>query len=601
MISSVSRRGKHPKFMGAFFIFFLNIGYIFVWLSATIKKITNETIDTMSQPTLPTKDNSPTADNSNRNTNPLPNWLNRTHLAGMLRGIEKEGLRMQADGYLSQLPHPPSLGSKLTHPYITTDYSESLLELITEPKPTVKEALAMLRELHVLVHHSLPKDEVLWSMSMPCMLSSNDADIPLADYGTSNTGRLKSLYRSGLGVRYGRRMQTIAGLHYNLSFGDELFRQWQIEESNTDTLQSFKNDKYLGLIRNFKRLTSLLLYLFGASPSVCPCFLNGREHDLQNLPLSDTSVSNQALSQSSTKKSISSTLYKPYATSLRMGKLGYTNSVQDGLDIRYNNLPEYIAGLRQAIHTPFAEFTNIGVDDEAGNPIQINDHILQIENEYYSPIRPKQVANRDETPTEALENRGIAYVEFRAIDLDPYSDIGIRLSSACFLEVLALYCLLNDSPELLPEEDKELAINLERVVNRGRQAEAKVLLDGKEQSLHIWMKRHLDNMLPLAQLLDEQHGGNEYRNALTLMQGKVNNPDLTLSAQIIADSQRLGSTWQLGYQLSKQHQVQILQQTLSPNTQARYEVLAEKSVIQQTDLEMEQTQDFYDYIQQFRQ
>ncbi len=515
----------------------------------------------------------------------VPNWLTHQHLSGMLRGIEKEGLRMQADGYLSQRPHPQSLGSKLTHPYITTDYSESLLELITDPKPTVKEALAMLKELHVLVHQSLPSDELLWSMSMPCMLSSNDEDIPLADYGTSNIGKLKTLYRSGLGVRYGRRMQTIAGLHYNLSFGDDLFKQWQKQLNNNDDLQSFKNDKYLGLIRNFKRLTSLLLYLFGASPSVCPCFLKGREHDLQAL---------------TTNQGKANTLYKPYATSLRMGKLGYTNSVQDGLDIRYNHLPEYIAGLREAIHTPFPDFTQIGVDDEAGNPIQINDHILQIENEYYSPIRPKQVANRGETPTEALENRGIAYVEFRAIDLDPYSDIGIRLSSACFLEVLALYCLLNDSPELLPDEDKELAINLERVVNRGREADMSVLVDGEEHDLYDWMKHHLDNMLPLAQLLDEQHGGNEYRNALALMQGKVSNSDLTLSAQILADSERLGSTWQLGYQLSRQHQAQVLQQTLSPNTQARYEVLAEKSVIQQDDLEMEETEDFYQYIQQFR-
>lgn len=515
----------------------------------------------------------------------LPSWLKHQHLEGMLRGIEKEGLRMQSDGYLSQAKHPKSLGSKLTHPYITTDYSESLLELITDPKTSVKETLSMLRELHVLVNHSLENDEVLWSMSMPCMLSSKDEDIPLADYGSSNIGKLKTLYRSGLGVRYGRRMQTIAGLHYNLSFGDNLFLSWQKEINNKDSLQNFKNNKYLGLIRNFKRLTSLILYLFGASPSVCPCFLEGREHDLETL-----------LPNSLYNK----TLYKPYSTSLRMGKLGYTNSVQDELDIRYNNLPEYISGLRSAIQTPFSSFTKIGVDDKNRNPIQINDHILQIENEYYSPIRPKQITNDNETPTEALESRGISYVEFRAIDLDPYSDIGIRLSSACFLEILALYCLLNESPALLPNEDEELAINLERVVNNGRKEDLNVIIDGVEQDLHVWMKHHLDKMLPLAELFDRHHGGNDYRNSLTLMQGKINNPDLTLSAQIISDSKKLGSTWQLGYQLSMQHKKQILKQTLSPNTQAKYEVLAEKSVIQQADLEAEHTQDFYEYVQKFR-
>ena len=191
----------------------------------------------------------------------IPDWFDSEHLAGMLRGIEKEGLRVRADGYLAQTPHPFKLGSKLTHPFITTDYSESLLELITDPRSTPKDTLAMLRQLHVLVYQALPEGELMWPLSMPCMLSSNDEDIPLADYGSSNTGKLKTLYRSGLGIRYGRRMQTIAGLHYNLSFGDGLFEHWQAQlaDKSSKSLADFKNDKYLGLIRNFKRLTSLVL------------------------------------------------------------------------------------------------------------------------------------------------------------------------------------------------------------------------------------------------------------------------------------------------------------------------------------------------------
>ena len=213
----------------------------------------------------------------------IPSWFDSQLLMGMLRGIEKEGLRVRSDGFLAQTPHPSKLGSKLTHPFITTDYSESLLELITDPRATPKDTLAMLRQLHVLVYQALPEGELMWPLSMPCMLSADDADIPLADYGSSNTGKLKTLYRSGLGIRYGRRMQTIAGLHYNLSFGDGLFIQWQkqLADAQTQTLTEFKNEKYLGLIRNFKRLTSLVLYLLGASPSVCPCFISGREHDLE--------------------------------------------------------------------------------------------------------------------------------------------------------------------------------------------------------------------------------------------------------------------------------------------------------------------------------
>ena len=512
----------------------------------------------------------------------MPNWLESQHLAGMLRGIEKEGLRVNSSGYLSQIPHPIELGSKLTHPFITTDYSESLLELITDPKGSPKDTLTMLRQLHVLVYKAMPEEELMWPLSMPCMLSANDEDIPLANYGSSNTGKLKTLYRSGLGIRYGRRMQTIAGLHYNLSFGDGLFASWQAQrpESRAQTLTTFRDNKYLGLIRNFKRLTSLVLYLLGASPSVCPCFVAGREHDLVLL--------NDA------------TYYSPTATSLRMGKLGYTNSVQEHLDIRYNHLPEYVEGLRRAIQTPHESFKKLGLNDADGKPIQINDHILQIENEYYSPIRPKQIAERGETPTEALERRGIAYVEFRAIDLDPYSDIGIRLSSACFLEVMALYCLLNDSPDLLPNEEEELAINIDRVVNEGRREGLCIINNGTEQAFESWMLGHLSNMLPLAALLDAHHGGNDYRAALALMQGKTVNSESTISAQVNADSARLGSMWQLGTTLAQQHRDALSQMTLSPNIQAKYEVLAEKSILQQAEMEASETEDFMDFIQQYR-
>ena len=512
----------------------------------------------------------------------IPNWFDSQHLTGMLRGIEKEGLRVRPDGFLAQTPHPAKLGSKLTHPFITTDYSESLLELITEPKASPKETLNMLRQLHVLVYQGMPDGELMWPLSMPCMLSSKDEDIPLADYGSSNTGKLKTLYRSGLGIRYGRRMQTIAGLHYNLSFGDTLFETWQAHTPTAQelTLTEFKNEKYLGLIRNFKRLTSIVLYLLGASPSVCPCFVAGREHDLERLN--------------------DSTYYKPTATSLRMGKLGYTNSVQEQLDIRYNYLPEYVAGLRRAIQTPHESFAKLGLEDEDGNPIQINNHILQIENEYYSPIRPKQIAMSGETPTEALERRGIAYVEFRAIDLDPYSDVGIRLSSACFLEVMALYCLFSDSPDLLPEEEEALAINLERVVNEGRREGLHIINNGQEQSLEGWMLMHLERMQPLAALLDAHYGGNDYRAAVALMQGKAGHSESTISAQVNSDSKRLGSLWQLGFTLAQQHRESLLQQTLSPNTQAKYEVLAEKSILQQAEIEKSETEDFMDFLQQYR-
>lgn len=511
----------------------------------------------------------------------LPDWFTPDLVAGMQRGIEKEGLRMRTDGYAAKTPHPTMLGSKLTHPYITTDYSENLLELITKPFSSIKGALDMLRELHVLVHRSLG-DELMWPLSMPCMTSDDDEDIPLADYGTSNIGKLKTLYRSGLGVRYGRKMQTIAGLHYNLSVGDDLFGKWFEKNDAGDDFITFKNNKYLALIRNFKRLTPLVLYLLGASPAVCASFVKGRNHNL--LPLSNSSC----------------TLYQPNGTSLRMSKLGYTNSVQEDLNIQYNDLNEYIKNLRKAIGTPLKSFSDIGVDDENGKPIQINDHILQIENEFYSPIRPKQVTKSGETPTQALAERGIAYVEFRAIDLDPYSDIGIRMQTACFLEVLAIYCLLLDSPALYQDEEKRLQANIDTVVNHGRSTGVVIKTETGDMYLHDWIVKHLTNMQIIADAFDHHHGGNAYRESLAMMQGKATNPEFTLSAQIETDSRRLGSTWKLGKLLAKKHQEDLLSHALSCEHEAYFAKVASESIIKQAEIEQADTQSFYDYIQAYR-
>ena len=214
----------------------------------------------------------------------LPEWVDSSLIKGMLRGIERESLRMQSNGFLSQEPHPHALGSALTHPHITTDYSEALMEFITPPKESINEALNYLTDIHAFVHRHLKNDEKLWPMSMPCMLDSKDENIPLAQYGSSNIGLFKTLYRHGLGVRYGRRMQTISGVHYNLSFPDHFFTALQEQEADEElralSLQDYRSHRYMGLIRNFIRLTPLVIFLVGASPAVCQCFMTGRDHHL---------------------------------------------------------------------------------------------------------------------------------------------------------------------------------------------------------------------------------------------------------------------------------------------------------------------------------
>ncbi|MEY2862300.1 MAG: hypothetical protein RLY58_7 [Pseudomonadota bacterium] len=511
-----------------------------------------------------------------------PAWLTPSVLRGMKRGIERETLRMQADGFIAKTPHPAALGSALTHPHITTDYAEALLELITPPMDSPRQTLGFLRDLHAIVQQHLPAGETLWPLSMPCMLDNDEQHIQLAQYGSSNLGRFKTLYRRGLGVRYGRRMQTIAGLHYNLSFPPELFAAWHTAHPDgaAQSLQAFTDARYFGLIRNFIRLTPLVIYLLGASPTVCACFLTGREHHLKRL--------------------VAGTLHLPQATALRMGKLGYQNNAQRQLGIHYNTLPDYVAGIRQAIGTSYAPFAALGLDDANGEPLQINDHVLQIENEYYSMVRPKQIAQSGETPAQALAKRGVAYVELRAVDIDPYSDIGIRLETACFLEVLALSALLAPSPELYFAEEERIARNQSRVVDDGRRVDLCLETATGEQLFTDWAAAQLNAMQHAAVLLDHAYGSTDYRAALAFMQQRLADPALTLSAQVLADTQLAAGSWRMGHELAVEHAATLLQYPVSPELRQHFEQLAIQSRHDQAHIEQSDRVSFAQYVSAYR-
>src|SRR2546430_4827060 len=349
-------------------------------------------------------------------------------LRGMRRGIEKESLRVRPDGTLAQTLHPQALGSALTHPHITADFSESQLELITGVHASVEACLEELTHIHQVVYRAIG-EEILWCASMPCNLPA-DHLIPIGRYGTSNVGRAKTVYRLGLAHRYGRRMQAISGIHYNFS------------------LPAIRDEQYFALIRNFRRHAWLLLYLFGASPAVCSTFVEGRAHELKELA--------------------PGTFYLPHATSLRMGRLGYLSEAQDSLAVSYNDLESYAASLDDALTKSYPAYAAIGVRD-GEDYRQLAPSLLQIENEFYSTIRPKRVVRPGERPLHALRERGVQYVEIRAMDLDPFSAIGIAVETARFLDVFLLHCLLNDSPPDSLEEIKAVGRNKQRVAARGRE------------------------------------------------------------------------------------------------------------------------------------
>ncbi|CAD6367051.1 glutamate--cysteine ligase [Shewanella putrefaciens] len=502
----------------------------------------------------------------------------RTALLGMLRGIEREALRIDEAGYLALDTHPLELGSALMHSRITTDYSEALLEFITPVNNKVEPLLEGLTETHAFSVRHL-HGQRLWPVSMPCYVK-DEHNIPVARYGSSNTGKMKTLYRKGLTYRYGALMQIISGVHFNFSVSQELWQSLYEIGDKSLTFEDFISESYFGLIRNYRRLVWVLPYLFGASPALCSSFIKGQKTDLQF------------------EKSGRGTLYLPYATSLRMSDLGYTNKEQEDLNISYNSLPEYLAGVNAAIKMPSANFANIGVKVD-GEYRQLNANVLQIENEFYSPIRAKRVTRSGEKPSEALARAGVEYIEVRALDVNPFSPIGIEASQVRFLDLFLLYCLLTESPKSDIKEEARLSANLKSVVLEGRKPDLKLLTSTGTLSLKSWLETLFDTLQPLAKLLDGE--ASDYQTALAHWRRAVDDPNQTLSGQVIqhliAKGQDHGQ-WVM--KLAEQYHQYFIDYPLSAETIAQYQAEAKSSLEKQAELEAAQSAiSFDDYLKDY--
>jgi glutamate--cysteine ligase len=482
-------------------------------------------------------------------------------LTGMRRGIEKESLRSRADGSLAATPHPAALGSALTHPHITTDYSESQLELITGAHADIDACLEQLTQIHQFVYRSIG-DEMLWVGSMPCGLPA-DENIPIGVYGTSNVARAKSVYRMGLGHRYGRRMQTISGIHYNWS------------------LPGLSNEDYFGLIRNFRRHSFLLLTLFGASPAVCGSFVAGREHGLQPLA--------------------GGTLYLPHATSLRMGRLGYQSDAQASLAVSYNSLQSYGASLQDALTKPYAPYEAIGIRNPGGEYNQLATTLLQIENEFYGTIRPKRVIFPGERPLHALRERGVEYVEVRCMDLDPFVPVGIAAPTMRFIDLFLLHCLLSDSPPDTPQEIAALGRNQHRVAAQGREPGLKLERGEREVTLVEWGAQVIDELEPLAEAVDAAQGGRLYREARSAAAKALLQADSLPSARVLATMARDFDSSYVRFTRAQSVQTRntLLALPWTAALQQQFEAMAETSVQRQRDIEAADTMPFEIYRQEY--
>jgi glutamate--cysteine ligase len=497
-----------------------------------------------------------------------------------LRGIERESLRVTRDGQLAMTPHPRALGSALTHPSLTTDYSEALLELITPAEQDVAETLAQLDVLHRFVYAELG-DEILWNNSMPGLLPATDDGIPIAHYGTSNIGKLKYVYRIGLALRYGRTMQCIAGIHYNYSLNEEVWRQLHADQQSTANAVDFQSDRYLALIRNFRRTNWLLMYLFGASPALDRRFLRDRKHTLDTFD--------------------ADTLYRPYATSLRMSDLGYSNtSAQAALHADYNTLPGYLDGLAKAVSQPYPPYEQIGTQRD-GEWVQINTNVLQIENEFYSTIRPKRVTYPGERPLHALAARGVQYVEVRCMDIDPFEPTGISLETSRFLDAYLLVCALDDSAPMPPLAYTEANQNFGSMTMEGRKPGLELMRDGKPVAMTDWADELLVKIDAAAAMLDNLKGGDEHARAVATQRAKLADVSLTPSARVLQtmrDQQQ--SFLAFGLAQSEAHAAYFRARPLDAAQSRAFADLAVKSLDEQAKLEREEVGSFDAFVAAYR-
>jgi len=496
-------------------------------------------------------------------------------LAASRRGLEKESLRVSPDGHVAQTPHPAALGSALCHPWITTDYSEALLEFITPPHNDVQATLAFLHDIHSYTYKNIG-DELLWATSMPCIVGG-DASIPIAEYGTSNVGFMKHVYRRGLDWRYGRAMQAIAGIHFNYSFPDDFLAALQAADDEPGDEQAFRSTAYFALIRNFQRHGWIVPYLFGASPAICKTFTHGENLHFQEFR--------------------HNTFYEPYGTSLRMSDIGYKNQAQAALGISYNDLDDYVASLRRAISTPDPEYARIG-DYVDGEWRQLNTHILQIENEYYSFVRPKAVARSGEKPTSALRRAGVEYVEIRALDLNPFQPIGIGREQMLFLETFLLYCLLADSPRVSAHERGRINRNQGLVARRGRDPNLNLSRgDGTQVRLTRWAEELFDAFEEPARLLDEGNGASDYRDNIDGLRARVESPERTPSAAVLAEMENHDEEFvQFAMRISQGHRRHFDADPPSDETCRRFAGAARDSIAEQQRIEAADEVPFEEYL-----
>lgn len=506
-------------------------------------------------------------------------------------GLEKETLRIDAKGKIAQSDHPQALGSALCNSQITTDFSEALLEMVTPPCDTSSQALDHLIGIHQFILPRLENDEGLWNTSMPCVIDGDDS-IRIGQYGKSHNGIMKHVYRRGLGLRYGRRMQAIAGIHFNYSMPEQCWPIWQqLHQQYEPSEYSSQTLGYFHMTRNLMRIGWLVPYLFGASPAICQTFLpSGEDSDLETLN--------------------NHTRYAPFGTSLRMGEIGYRYKEDAPIDlsVRHDNFDNYLNDIFNHVSRVHPAYEAEGVRDTNGLYQQLNAKKLQIENEYYSSVRPKQIPVKGEMPLLALKRTGIRYLELRSVDVNIYDPAGMNIEQLAMLELLMLFAWLADSPPLMPEEMDINKRNVQTVAHRGREPGLTLTHNNESVKLVDWGSSILESLAPLAQWMDENETAsvlgnnaidNLYQTSLQQQIAKLRDPSLTPSARIVDELDSHGSFFNMAMSVSAAHKEALLNMPVDESLQQQLNKIVSDSVSAQQALESECTGSFDDFLDNY--
>lgn len=394
-------------------------------------------------------------------------------------GIEWESLRARSNGKLSLRPHPSVFGNKANNPYITTDFSESQIEIITPTFDSIDEAYDVFGLLSDIVNASLPEDEYLWFQSLPCILPYFDK-IPIAKY--DETTRDNENYRKKLARKYGVQKQLISGVHFNFSFKEDMIEKLYKKSQNNDTYQEFKNKVYLKIARNYLRYVWLIIYLTGCSVGAHKTFSPECIH-LMN------------------KKDFKGSFYSNNGPSFRNASCGYKNKKH--LYPSYNSIRQF----SQDVESYITEGT------------------LCEPKELYTQIRLKP-KNPDDL-LKSLKNDGIEYIEIRTLDINPFYKCGMPKIDMKFLHLFLIYMLIKEESDY-ENWQKESIINEELSAERAYDDEMRLLKDGNKITLKEWAFELIDEMdYVLNQLNINEH------SLLNQMKARIENPHLTYGRKLL--------------------------------------------------------------------